>query len=137
MDLLQCFGSSDRPTERHHRVTLGVGSGQARRQIGDTGSRGCDGDASLAGHAADAASNEGRVLLMPADDRLDRRVNKRIEYRVDLGARNAKDMCHALHFQSADDQFGTDLLRLIYDLVHRQSPSELVRHRRVPQRCSC
>jgi hypothetical protein len=118
MDLLQCFGGGNSAAKCHHRVALGIGSGQARRQIGNTGTRRCDGNTRPARHAADAACNEGRVLLVPADHRLDLRVNKRIEDRVDLSAWHAEDMRHALHFQRTDDQFGTHLPRFIQNLMH-------------------
>jgi len=58
MDLLQRFGGGNRAAKRYYRVTLGVGSGQARRQIGDAGPRGCDGDTRLTRHPANAAGIE-------------------------------------------------------------------------------
>jgi len=42
---------------------------------------------------------------------------------------------HTVHPSAAS--FRTDLLRFIQNLMHCRSPSELVRRRRVLQRCSC
>jgi hypothetical protein len=47
---------------------------------------------------------------MSADDRLDRRVDERIEDLVDLRARNSEDPLHIMLFERFDDDICTRLL---------------------------
>jgi len=118
MDLLERLRSRDRAAQRHHRIPLGIRSCQARDQIGDAGSRGCDRDASLSCHPSYAAGDEGGVLLVPAHDSLDRGIDESIEHSIDLGTWNPEDMCDAPGFEHADDQLGS-VLRMRFS-AHRR-----------------
>jgi hypothetical protein len=71
MDLLERLKCGDRAAERHHRIAFRIGGRKSGGQVGHSGSRSCDCDACFAGHSADAAGDERRVLLMSADHGLD------------------------------------------------------------------
>src|ERR1700749_91519 len=110
MNLLQSVGESYRATQSDHWVTLGISGCKARDEVGDAGARSSDRDSGFAGHPSNAPSNEGCILLMPADDRLDRRVDERIEDLVDLCARNSEYPLHIMLFECFDDDICTRLL---------------------------
>jgi hypothetical protein len=57
-----------------------------------------------------------------AHDRLDFRIDERVEDRIDLRARNAEDVRHALLFECSDDEFRASAGNLLYVPVHRGSP---------------
>ena len=68
---------------------------------------GDEADAGLAGHPAQALSDERRILLMAADDGLDPRVEEGVEYSVDLGARHPEYTGDTLRFQIANQYLRT------------------------------
>ena len=102
--LLQPVGDRHGAAQRHDGITFGIGGGQTGCQVGDARTRGHEHDAGLAGQPAQPARDEGRVLLVPADDQLDLRVDERIEDGVDLGAGDAEYVFDALGLEVAHQQ---------------------------------
>lgn len=98
------IGELDSPAQRNYGVAFGIGRGEPSDEIGNTGARGRDGDAGLPRHASDAACDEGGVLLVPADNGLDLRVDEGIEDRVDLGAGNTECIVDTMSFQRPQDR---------------------------------
>lgn len=49
--------------------------------------------------ATQAAGDEGGILLVPADHGRDLRIHQGVEYRIDLGAGNAKDILDSLRLE--------------------------------------
>ncbi len=109
MNLLQSVGESYGAAQSDHWVALGISCGKARDEIGDAGARSSDRYSS-----SDASSNKSCVLLMSADDRLDRRVNERIEDLVDLRARDSEDPLHIMLFERFDDDIRACLLLTLF-----------------------
>src|SRR5258705_6886463 len=114
MDLLQSVGESYGAAQSDHWVALGISCCKAGDEIGDAGARSSDRYSSFAGHASNASSNKGCILLMPADDRLYRRIDKRIEDLVDLRARNSEYPLHIMLFERFDDDICTRLLLTLF-----------------------
>jgi len=112
MDLLQRFTRRDRATERHNRISFGVGGREPRREVGDTWARRRDRDAGSASHATDAAGNERRILFMAADHRFDLRVDQSVEYGVNFCPGDTEDMGDPLGFKRAHHKFRAGLGQL-------------------------
>ena len=121
--LLQAVRSGHHATEAHYRRALRGRGGEAGHQIRRPGTGGDKADSRLAGHPAQPLSDEGGVLLMPADDGLDSRIEQGVEHPVDLGTRNPEDAGDALCLQIADQYFCTARFS------HRTSPSPLCRRK--------
>ena len=88
--------------ETHHGHPFGICGGKASHEIGCPGPGGDDADSGLSGHFADAGSDEGGVLLVAADDRLDARSEQGVEDAIDLGARDAAHAGDALRLEVFD-----------------------------------
>lgn len=124
MDVLVRIGDRHRAAKGENRIALAVGGGEPGHEVGDAGAGGRDADAGLASHPADAAGDEGRILLMAADNRLDLRGHQRIEDGIDLRIRNAEDMRYAAIFKRANHEIGADLGRDLF--IGHDFPRRLV-----------
>src|SRR5262245_27207305 len=96
MDLLQAVSKGHGTADRNNRIAFRVRRSQAGYQIGATGTGGDQSYSRFARHAPDTAGDECRVLFMPTDDRLDLRVQQRVEYLVDLCAGDAGNILDSL-----------------------------------------
>ena len=96
-------------------IALGVGGGEPGHQVRAARARRHQHDAGLAGEAAQAAGDEGGVLLVAADHRLDLRIDQRVEHRIDLGAGDAEDILDALRLEVLDQE----LARRSFALIRR------------------
>ena len=96
MDLLQAIRHRHGAANRDNGIAFRVGCGEAGHEIGAAGPGGDQRHPSLSGHATDAAGDERSILLVAADDRLDPRVQQRVEDFVDLRAGNAEDILDTL-----------------------------------------
>ena len=118
MDLLQSVGERHGAADRDDGIAFRVRGGEAGHQVGAARAGRDQRHARLAGHAADPAGDEGGVLLVAADDRLDPRVQQRVEHLVDLRAGDAEDVLDALRLQTLHQQFaprsaGSGCLRIV------------------------
>ncbi len=118
MRLLQTVRDRHGPAQRDHGVALGVCGGETRGEIGDAGTGGDEHHARLARQAAQPACDEGRVLLMPADDELDLGIDQCIKDGIDLGAGNTEYVLDALGFEVAHQK-----VRAVFRIAaHRLAP---------------
>lgn len=100
-------GQRHGPAEGDNRAAFVIGSRQSRRQVCAAGAGGHETYPRAAGHPADPLGDERGVLFVPADDRLDLRVEEPIKHLVDLRARDREDVLDPLQFQAPDQQIGT------------------------------
>src|SRR6266849_2926642 len=84
-----------------------MSGGQPSHQIGDARPRCRNRYSGLAGHASDPSRNEGCILLVTADHRLNRGIDQRIEYFVDLCAWHSKNIFRAPGLKHLHDDIST------------------------------
>src|SRR5260370_10475396 len=86
-----------------------MSSRQSGHQVRNAGSRCRNRYSGLGSHAPDASRNEGRILLVTADHRLNGGIDQRIEYFVDLCAWHSKNIFCTARFKHSDHDIGTCL----------------------------
>src|SRR5262249_56344835 len=87
--------------------SLGSRGGEAGDQIRRARPGGDQTDARSAGHSTESLGDEGRVLLVTADDGLDPRIQQGIEDPVNLGTRHAEYMGDPLCLPTAHQDLRT------------------------------
>src|SRR5260370_1921323 len=84
-----------------------MSSCKASHQIGHARSRCRNRYSGLASHASDTSCNEGCILLVTADHRLDGGIDQRIEYFVDLCSWHSKNIFRAAGLEHSHDDIRT------------------------------
>lgn len=122
MDLLERIRSPDSAAQRDDGIPFRVCRGEARCQVRDARAGSRDRDSRTSGHATDAARDESCILLVTAHDGLDRGIDQRVEYCVDLGSRHAEHVRDTVLLERANDQIRANLRTLLFFVWHFSTP---------------
>jgi hypothetical protein len=97
----------DRAAQGHHWIALRMSRSQTSHEVRNARTRGGNCDSGLAGHASDTPGDEGGVLFVPADHRLNGGVAQGIEYFVDLCAGHSENIVRVPRLEHFDDNLRT------------------------------
>src|SRR5580658_561416 len=87
-------------------VAFAIRSQEPRCQVAHARTRSSNRDACLTREPSDAARNEGRILLVSADDGLNGGGNQGVKHLVDLRTGDSKHILNALPFKRFDHDLG-------------------------------
>jgi len=113
MRLLEALRDRHRAAQGDDGIALGIGGREPGHQVRAARAGRHQHDSGLAGDAAQAAGDEGCVLLVAADHRLDLRIDQRVEHRIDLGAGDAEHVLDALRFEVLHQKLSAVHLRFL------------------------
>src|SRR5580700_2487655 len=99
MNLLDGLRGRNCATKCDQRVAFAIRRQEPGCQVADAGTRSGDGNAGLTRQPPDAAGNEGRVLLVTADNGLNGGRSESVKHLIDLRAGDSEDVPDAVSFQ--------------------------------------
>ena len=109
MNLLERFIGRHCTSECHNWISFRIGGCQPGHKIGNTWPGSGNGHAGLSRHASNASSNKSGILLVPAYDGFDLRIDQGVEDGIDLSSRNTENIFDSVGFKSLNDYFGSVL----------------------------